>query len=359
MAEKKRILLIEDNPSFRKMLVQELGLDYTINEAGEANDAIKKLKFKPEVVILDLILPKEKNSLPKVEVGFGLLKGIKESDPFVSVIILTGKGENFDDVVKAIGSGADDYILKDRMKDDPERLPTAIKNALEKRRLLKKEAEFAIAQKEAELGRLASGIVHEISPIICLLSECFKDGDKEEGLRIVNRLKILNDELRAYYRRAGEVFTFSPCLLNETINGAIDLYKPIIKKEGIEVIPNFAKDGEINIDREKIKMVFSNLISNAIDAIKKAKREKGRLNITTFVDDSAVYILFEDNGCGIKRKYINEIFKPFVTSKKEGIGLGLAIASLIVKEHKGNIIVESKYGKGSRFTVKLPIEINH
>jgi two-component system sensor histidine kinase PilS (NtrC family) len=114
----------------------------------------------------------------------------------------------------------------------------------------------------------------------------------------------------------------------------------------------------IQVDPDKMKQVFWNLATNAVQAMPSG----GRLTISTARrrvmsgarSGEVVEIAFQDTGSGINRDDLNKIFFPFFTTKKEGSGLGLATAQRIVDQHGGWIRVESREGQGSRFTVCLP-----
>jgi signal transduction histidine kinase len=109
------------------------------------------------------------------------------------------------------------------------------------------------------------------------------------------------------------------------------------------------------IDEKKIKQVLINLIVNAIHAVDK----NGRIRIATDLSESAEQILVKvrDEGHGIAPKHLKKIFDPFFTTKPtgEGTGLGLSVSYGIIKNHGGNIYVDSKPGAGATFTVALPI----
>jgi len=113
---------------------------------------------------------------------------------------------------------------------------------------------------------------------------------------------------------------------------------------------------------DEINQVILNMIVNAAQAIKEAVNKgslaKGKITVTTKKDENFVYILIRDNGTGIPGAMIDKIFDPFFTTKEvgKGTGQGLAIAhDIIVTKHKGNIQVESEMGKGTMFTIRLPI----
>ena len=109
------------------------------------------------------------------------------------------------------------------------------------------------------------------------------------------------------------------------------------------------------MDPSQIQQIFMNLIINAAEAMNGA----GQLTLATrFVPaDSAVEVEFTDTGHGISDEDLERIFDPFFTTKEvgHGTGLGLAISYGIIKEHKGTISVESQVGKGTTFTVRLPV----
>lgn len=101
---------------------------------------------------------------------------------------------------------------------------------------------------------------------------------------------------------------------------------------------------------EKIKQVFINLIRNSIEAI----NCNGKITIILQEDGNYLLMSVKDNGCGIDRETIKNIFKPFYTTKETGTGLGLSISAQIIKEHQGEIWVDSERGIGTTFKIKLP-----
>jgi signal transduction histidine kinase len=109
------------------------------------------------------------------------------------------------------------------------------------------------------------------------------------------------------------------------------------------------------MDPSQIQQIFMNLIINAAEAMNGA----GKLTLTTRLvpADNAVEVDFSDTGHGISEEDLDRIFDPFFTTKEvgHGTGLGLAISYGIIKEHKGTISVESQVGKGTTFTVRLPV----
>jgi two-component system NtrC family sensor kinase len=112
----------------------------------------------------------------------------------------------------------------------------------------------------------------------------------------------------------------------------------------------------VKIDANKMKQVYLNLVMNARQAIK----DRGVIRIKTryLPEARKVHLIFWDNGIGIPPEIIDRIFDPFFSTKKtgEGTGLGLSVSYGIVKDHGGDIQVESEPGRWTRFTIELPIE---
>ena len=103
-------------------------------------------------------------------------------------------------------------------------------------------------------------------------------------------------------------------------------------------------------DRNQLKQVFFNLIKNALEAMQPG----GILRIKTRVDDDSVYLLFGDTGAGIKQEDLVRLFQPYHTTKPGGHGLGLMIVQRIMREHGGQVGIESKEGIGTLVTLQFP-----
>ncbi|OGS02540.1 MAG: hypothetical protein A3G41_08495 [Elusimicrobia bacterium RIFCSPLOWO2_12_FULL_59_9] len=104
-------------------------------------------------------------------------------------------------------------------------------------------------------------------------------------------------------------------------------------------------------DKDQLQQVLWNIILNALEAMGK----KGRLKLTTASEDKQAVIHIDDTGPGIPVESLKRIFQPFHTTKKQGTGLGLSIAQRIVMAHQGQLLVESQPGRGSRFSIRLPL----
>jgi len=126
-------------------------------------------------------------------------------------------------------------------------------------------------------------------------------------------------------------------------------------KHNIKVIRNFGKIPPVACYPGQLNQVFLNLLMNAKHAIK----DTGEIEITSSLKGDKVHIAFRDNGIGITKEHLSKIFDPGFTTKGVGVGtgLGLSICYKIMEAHHGEILVESELGKGSTFTVVVPLDL--
>ncbi len=158
--------------------------------------------------------------------------------------------------------------------------------------------------------------------------------------------KIINDLLG--FSRVGKP-SVSPTRIEKVIEDALS-YTPIL--ENIELVKKLHADlPEVEIDTDQIRQVLVNLITNAIQAMP----EGGKLTIETKEKDNSLEMEVADTGCGIPQEAIGKVFDPLFTTRAKGIGLGLAVCKAIIERHEGHIEVESSMGKGTTFTIKLPL----
>ena len=142
--------------------------------------------------------------------------------------------------------------------------------------------------------------------------------------------------------------------LNDVLEESLKMVRLASKKASIEVIKRFQPIKKIEANTGEIQQVFTNLITNAFQAM---DGKKGELVLSTQELQDSVEVKISDQGMGIPQKYLNQIFDPFFTTKKpgEGTGLGLNIVYRIVTKHEGTINVESKEQVGTTFTIRFPI----
>jgi len=218
------------------------------------------------------------------------------------------------------------------------------------------------SEKLATIGKLAGIMGHEIrNPLgviknsIYFLNMKLKDSKDE---KIEKHLNILQTEIDNSDKIISDVLDFAsiktPTLKEAEINDVVKetLSKATIPKAVKVKTELGAKLPKLKIDTAQIGMVFANIISNAVQAMPKG----GEIKVTTSKVDEFIAIAFKDTGIGIPKENLDKIFEPLVSTKVNGIGLGLTACQSIIKDHKGKIEVKNKeVGKGVIFTVKLPV----
>lgn len=223
------------------------------------------------------------------------------------------------------------------------------------------ERKIAYEERLISQGRLASGVAHEIrNPLNAIglsverLKREFQPRERQE--EYVRFLDAIRSEV-ARIGRVVEELMFSTRPLPsgvEDMKHLIDEVVLALKEKADErrvKIENLVEaDLKVLCQKEKMKQVFFNLIENGIEAITGG----GTITIESKRRAERVEIHVRDTGEGIKKEHIGRIFEHYFTTKKKGMGLGLPIAYMIVKEHGGEIVLASEEGKGSVFTVILP-----
>jgi PAS domain S-box-containing protein len=233
------------------------------------------------------------------------------------------------------------------------------------------ELQLMQAEKMSSIGMLAAGVAHEINnPLTSVagyaeaLLRRFRD---ETGLTDDPRLrdfrKYLEVIIRESYRCKGiidSLLSFSRKSegsiglvdINEVLSEVLELVRHKARNEKIEIRESMGELPMIKGDAAGLRQVFMNLTMNALQAIE----GPGTIDIATSARDSMVTATIADTGCGIPSALMDQIWDPFFTTKDvgRGIGLGLAVSYNIIKKHGGEINVESKQGKGSKFIVRLP-----
>jgi len=220
----------------------------------------------------------------------------------------------------------------------------------------------------AGVGQSAAGLSHDIANLMAgwkAGGELIDLGLEKNNLEYVSQgWEISEKKHRAIFdlvedlRYCSKPRTpdLSPGDINDLIEETAGLQKEKAEGKKVRVILHSGKDiPEFQFDRRQIKRVLVNLLSNAIDATEK---EKGLITISSSGnrDNQTVTIQVEDNGSGIPEADREKIFDLlFSTKKSRGTGLGLAIVKKVIDEHGGQIMVQSKVGEGTCFTISLPL----
>lgn len=224
------------------------------------------------------------------------------------------------------------------------------------------------AEHLSKVGQLASGIAHEIRNPLNYISLAI-DHLKSEIIPICGEkkaeLETLTDKIKEEVRRVnymvinfmnyGRPLKLRKALVSypEMIAKALPLLQDKLAEQRIEVVMDLAPDlPPLMADRELLRNCLFNFITNAAQAMP----DGGKMTLGAEYDTSSetFQLTFSDQGEGIGTEDLQKIFQPYFTTKEAGIGLGLAITERIIREHGGEIRVESKIGKGTTFTVVLP-----
>jgi signal transduction histidine kinase len=233
------------------------------------------------------------------------------------------------------------------------------------------ERRLVQAAKLAAVGEMAAGIAHELNnPLTTVtgFTELTMDdvpvdsrvhADLELVLREAHRATDVVRRLLDFARQSESVRTHSE--VNEIVNEVLALVNHLMHSNGVNLVTDLPGGlPTISVDRNQIKQVILNLIHNALHAMPKG----GELRITTHRrsrdHQDWVTVVVSDSGIGIAPENMERIFEPFFTTraKEGGTGLGLSISYGIVAEHGGFIEAESRVGKGSIFTIWIPVEVN-
>lgn len=230
-------------------------------------------------------------------------------------------------------------------------------------RLKELEQERGKSQRLASLGEVAAGIAHEIkNPLVSiktfaeLLPEKYADHDFRNMFsnvvsQEINRINELVGELLNFVKEP--VLLREPVKLTKLINEVIALLTPQLDMQGISVKINHAdQQPSVLLDKALIKQALLNICVNAIHAMP----DGGTLVISTELSEGHLTVSVEDTGCGIPEAIKDKIFDPFVTSKADGVGIGLSMCHKIVTAHGGRISAFSNAGSGSKFEITLQLQ---
>src|SRR4051794_26022973 len=216
------------------------------------------------------------------------------------------------------------------------------------------------------LTLLAAGVAHEIgNPLnslhihLQLMERELRDLDPKHRQRLTESIGIARTEIE----RLDSIVTqflrairptrpqLAPENVNTILEEAVRFFTPEIKDRDVVVEQELRSDLPIlQLDRDQMKQAFYNIIKNSLEAMKR----RGILRIRSDLEETHVVIRFIDTGGGISAEHLSHIFEPYFTTKSTGSGLGLLIVRRIVREHGGELSVQSTEGKGLTLTIRLP-----
>jgi two-component system sensor histidine kinase/response regulator len=372
-----QVLVIDDEMGPRESLRMLLKPNYQVYTADCVDAGIKLLKEKqPDAVITDIRMPGAS--------GIEGLRRIREIDPHVAVIMLTGFGA-LETAQEALRLGANDYINKPfdarEMREvigrnvERTRLHRTGLSASEEIKELNSRLLKELAQKErlASLGQASAEFVHDLgNPLtivwgyVQLLAKKLEQSEKENGakgptsakeLQIIEQNVRLCRELLTMWQSYGsvEAAPHKSISVSGIVQEVVKGVTAMAAQSGVELKSNLSDEScTLQGDPTQMTRAIQNVIINAVQA---ATERKGIVKVTCVRKEFYVDIRVEDTGLGIASDKIAKIFDPYFTTKqgKSGTGLGLYITKKVVEDHNGSIKVDSTPDVGTTLTIRLPL----
>ena len=368
-----KILVIDDERGPRESLRMVLKYDYEVFLADRVDAGIELLREKkPDLVIMDIRMP-EKN-------GIEGLQEIREIDPHVSIIMLTGYGD-LETAQKAIRFGANDYLQK---PFDVNEIQETIKKYVDRSKLSKRKRkaqeemqkmtqslgrEVGKTTKMTSLGAASSELVRDLRNPLTIIrgyldllvyelkekQEMTSPGMDEYLDQIetnVGRCADLVESWRALGRmdfsqmqRLNLPKLFNDCFRDVAAHSDISF---TVQVDGAE------EQYEMVGERLQVRRALQNLIDNAVTAVE--HQPEPSIVVACSMDNSDMEITIKDNGCGVDAQTLRWIFEPFdnTATIEKGAGLGLFITKKVLEEHRGTLQFESRVGGGTIATVRVP-----
>ena len=374
--ELPHVLVIDDEVGPRESLRMLLKPNYQVHTANSVEAGLRLLREKkPDAIVSDIRMPGTS--------GIDGLRRIREIDPHVAVIMLTGFGA-LETAQEALRLGANDYISKPfdarEMRDvisrnvERTRVQRSGENAAAEIRELNNRLLKELAQKErlASLGQASAEFVHDLgNPLtivwgyVQLLAKKLEQSEKENGvanpasakeLNIIEQNVRLCRELLTMWQSYGsvEAAPHQPVSVWQIVQEVLKGAESIAAQSGVEISADLCEEGMVLGDAVQIKRAIQNVIVNAVQA---SAETKGAMTVSCTCKDYYVDVKVQDAGCGITPAQMPKIFEPYFTTRlgRSGTGLGLYITKKVVEDHHGSIKVDSTPDVGTIFTIRLPL----
>ncbi|MBW1980687.1 MAG: response regulator [Deltaproteobacteria bacterium] len=236
------------------------------------------------------------------------------------------------------------------------------------KKLQQTKSRMAQTEKLRALGQMASGVAHDFNNSLAaiigytqLLLADISAPEQREKLKAVEmaaRDGAATVKRIQEFSRTRRTREFVPLNLRDLISDVLTITKPVwkdqLQKSGrkVEFVTRLNDVNPVAGDGSELREAFTNIILNALDAMPSG----GRITVSTWTTESRGFVRIEDSGTGMSSETVDRIFDPFFTSKGPGnSGLGLSVAYGIIRRHEGEIAVESELGKGTTFTIRLPL----
>ncbi len=374
MNSEKTILLVDDTKELNDAaarIIREAG--YKVIQAFDGNECLELLNtITPDLLLLDVVMP----GINGIEVCRQIKSSPETSGLFV--VLLSGLKTSSDQQAEGLEAGADGYIARPvQNRELLARIESGIRivtserdmqKALNQSHVLEKKLSELNATKDLFLSIIAHDLKNPLNTILGfsqVLLEDFKELDHlqvEEYLGIIaetsKQTANLLDTLLIWAKAQSGKLDFNPEVMNiaELISDSIRIIENQAKAKNIKVVNESEKVLIAKVDKEMIKTVIRNLLSNSV----KFTPHNGNISISASVKNDNIVISVTDSGIGISSEVQDKLFRidnkinTKGTDNEKGTGLGLILCREFVERHGGRIWVESEAGKGSRFSFSLP-----
>jgi len=376
--EQPKVLIIDDEMGPRESLRMLLKPNYQVDTADNVELGLQLLQEKvPDAIVMDIRMPGTN--------GIDGLRKIREIDPYLSVIMLTGFAA-LETAQEALRLGANDYINK---PFDAVKMREVISRNVERTRAHRKSVEAAqeikelnqrlmgeLAQKEhlASLGQASAEFVHDLgNPLTIVwgyvqilakkLEQSGYGSNNGEGASSPKELNIIEQNVRlcrdllTMWQSYGSTRGAkpSPLSISQIVREVVKSSGGMAVESGVELNCSICEDQcTVLGEPTQLTRAIQNVIMNAIQA---SAEKKGSVAVSCIAKDFYADIRVEDTGYGIPAEQMSKIFEPYFTTKqgKSGTGLGLYITKKVIEDHHGSIKVESTPQIGTAFTLRLPL----
>ena len=229
------------------------------------------------------------------------------------------------------------------------------------------EVRQRLVDQYTEIARLAGALAHEIkNPLstirlnMDLMAEDLRDNQSPQDRRAMKKVEIVQRECQRLQDLLDDFLSFAkvrrlrlePSDLSAQVKQALEFFRPKAQEAGIEVVDYLTTDlPTVLVDRESFHGAMLNLLLNA----QQAMPDGGQLVVRTYGTADGVALDLIDTGCGMDANTREHVFDAFFSTKRGGTGLGLPTVRKIIEAHGGEIDLQSEPGRGTQFTVKLPV----
>jgi PAS domain S-box-containing protein len=284
--------------------------------------------------------------------------------PYWVEIVATPIKDETGNVVSAVEIALD-ITEKKNLQGELAQYSMLLEKLVEERTKELKETQAKLVKSErlAAIGESAAMVGHDLrNPLQAIKNATYYLNNTYAAMhppsldpKVRKSLQVISDSVNYADKIVRDLHDFStmrnPLFRKTNLNSLLrETLQEISKPENVRILTHFSLRQKVEMDRDQMKRVFFNLITNGFQAM-----NGGTLTVSTRKVDSCVEVSFKDTGIGITTENMQKLFQPFFTTKAKGMGVGLAICKKFVENHNGKINVESKIGKGTTFTIELPV----